>query len=78
MRNPFSGEPFTTSDQDIAAALEDVSVPALLLSCVHMSDDPGLLDGPLATVRWHWTSSLTTATAVALNRSPSTRPPSSG
>src|ERR1700736_4995045 len=47
MRNPHSGEPFTTSDADIAAALEDVSVPALLLSCVHMSGDASLLDGPL-------------------------------
>src|ERR1700737_2564173 len=47
MRNPYSGEPFTTSDADIAAALEDVSVPALLLSCVHMNGDASLLDGPL-------------------------------
>jgi 4-hydroxyacetophenone monooxygenase len=36
MRNPYSGEPFTTSDAEITAALEDVSVPA-----------PSLLDGPL-------------------------------
>jgi 4-hydroxyacetophenone monooxygenase len=47
MPNPYSGEPFTTSDAEIAAALQDVSVPALLLSCVHMSGDPSLLDGPL-------------------------------
>src|ERR1700730_14080737 len=47
MRNPYSGEPFTTTDADIAAALEDVSVPALLLSCVHMGGDASLLDGPL-------------------------------
>lgn len=47
MRNPHAGEPFTSSDADIDAALEDVSVPALLLSCVHMSGDAGLLDGPL-------------------------------
>ncbi len=46
-RNRYAGEPFTTSDADIAAALEDVSVPALLLSCVHMSGDDSLLDGPL-------------------------------
>ena len=39
--------PFTDSDAEIAAALEDVSVPALLLSCVHMSGDAALLDGPL-------------------------------
>ncbi len=50
MRNPHAGLPFTAadmSDADIAAALEDVSIPTLLLSCVHMSGDPGLLDGPL-------------------------------
>ncbi len=46
-RNPHAGVPFTDSDAEIAAALEDVSVPALLLSCVHMSGDAGLLDGPL-------------------------------
>ena len=46
-RNRHAGEPFTTSDADIAAALEDVSVPALLLSCIHMSGDASLLDGPL-------------------------------
>lgn len=40
MRNPHSGRPFTAaefSDEQIAAALEDLSVPALLVSCVHMS-----------------------------------------
>ena len=47
MRNPHAGTPFSDSDAEIAAALEDVSVPALLLSCVHMSGDAGLLDGPL-------------------------------
>ncbi|MFZ0833114.1 MAG: NAD(P)/FAD-dependent oxidoreductase [Mycobacterium sp.] len=46
-RNRHAGEPFTTSDAGIAAALEDVSVPALLLSCIHMSGDASLLDGPL-------------------------------
>ena len=47
MRNPHAGEPFDTSDDEIARALEDVSIPTLLLSCVHMSGDPSLLDGPL-------------------------------
>jgi 4-hydroxyacetophenone monooxygenase len=51
MRNPHAGEPFTDSDDEIAAALADVSVPALLLSCVHMTDDEAIrrsiLDGPL-------------------------------
>jgi 4-hydroxyacetophenone monooxygenase len=39
--------PFTDSDAEIAAALEDVSIPALLLSCVHMTGSDALLDGPL-------------------------------
>ncbi|MGV0992237.1 MAG: flavin-containing monooxygenase [Mycobacterium sp.] len=51
MRNRHAGEPFTDSDEKIAAALEDVSVPALLMSCVHMTDDDALrrsiLDGPI-------------------------------
>ena len=51
MRNPHAGEPFTGTDDEIAAALADVSVPALLLSCVHMTDDEAvrraILDGPL-------------------------------
>ena len=47
MRNPYAGQPFTTSDEEIAAALQDVSVPALLLSCIHMSGDDSLLDGPI-------------------------------
>ncbi len=47
MRNPHAGEPFTSSDAEIAAALADVSIPTLLLSCVHMSGDATLLDGPL-------------------------------
>jgi 4-hydroxyacetophenone monooxygenase len=42
-----SGTPFTTSDDEIAAALQDVSIPALLLSCLHMTGDVSLLDGPL-------------------------------
>jgi hypothetical protein len=29
VRNPHSGMPFTASDAEIAAALEDVSIPAL-------------------------------------------------
>ena len=39
MRNPNSGAPFMDSDDEIAAALQDVSIPTLLLSCVHMTDD---------------------------------------
>ncbi|NDJ89143.1 flavin-containing monooxygenase [Mycolicibacter kumamotonensis] len=40
MRNRYAGEPFTTADADIAAALEQVSIPTLLLSCVHITGDP--------------------------------------
>ena len=34
------GQPFTTPDGDIAAALEQVSIPTLLLSLVHLTGDP--------------------------------------
>ena len=40
MRSPYSGRPFTTSTPEIAAALQDVSVPTLLLSLVHITGDP--------------------------------------
>jgi 4-hydroxyacetophenone monooxygenase len=40
MRNPHAGEPFVDDDAAIAAALEDVAVPALLCSLVHMTGDP--------------------------------------
>jgi 4-hydroxyacetophenone monooxygenase len=53
MRNPHAGVPFTAedfSDEQIARALEDVSIPTLLLSCVHLAD-PALreqiLTGPI-------------------------------
>jgi 4-hydroxyacetophenone monooxygenase len=39
VRNPHAGEPFTDDDVTIAAALEDVSVPALLCSLVHITGD---------------------------------------
>lgn len=52
MRNVHSGRPFTAefSDEQLAAALEDLSVPALLASCVHMSrpeDRAAILAGEL-------------------------------
>jgi 4-hydroxyacetophenone monooxygenase len=47
VRNPHAGQPFTTSDEDIAKALLDVSIPTLMLSLVHMSGDPGLVRGEL-------------------------------
>ena len=51
MRNPHAGEPFSDSDPAIASALEDLSVPSLLMACVHMTGDDmvrrSILDGPL-------------------------------
>jgi len=47
MRNPHAGEPFTTSDEEIAAALLDVSIPTLMLSLVHMTGDPEIIRGRL-------------------------------
>ena len=42
------GQTVITEDDDaIAAALEEVSVPALLMSMVHMTGDPSVLRGPL-------------------------------
>ena len=46
-RNPHAGEPFTDDDATIAAALEDVSVPALLCSLVHMTGDPSWIRGDI-------------------------------
>ncbi len=40
LRNRYAGEPFTTTESEIAAALEQVSIPTLLLSCVHITGDP--------------------------------------
>ncbi|HEU4363206.1 MAG TPA: NAD(P)/FAD-dependent oxidoreductase, partial [Mycobacterium sp.] len=40
MRNRYAGAPFTTPTAGIAAALEQVSIPTLLLSCVHITGDP--------------------------------------
>jgi 4-hydroxyacetophenone monooxygenase len=40
----------TDDDETIAAALEDLSIPTLLLSMIHMSGDASLLDGPLRPV----------------------------
>ena len=46
-RNPHAGAPFVDDDAAIAAALEDVSVPALLCSLVHMTGDPSWIRGEL-------------------------------
>lgn len=42
-----AGLPFDDDDDTIAAALEEASIPCLLLSMVHMSGDASLLDGEL-------------------------------
>jgi 4-hydroxyacetophenone monooxygenase len=42
-----AGEKITDDDATIAAALEDLSVPALMMSMVHMTGDTSILDGPL-------------------------------
>jgi 4-hydroxyacetophenone monooxygenase len=47
VRNPHAGQPFTTTDDEIAEALLDVSIPTLMLSLVHMSGDPELIRGDL-------------------------------
>lgn len=46
-RPRFAGAPITDDDATIARALEDVSVPTLLLSLVHLTGDASILDGPL-------------------------------
>ncbi len=47
MRNPHAGEPFDTSDAQIAEALLDVSIPTLMVSMVHMANDPEIIRGRL-------------------------------
>lgn len=43
-RHPFAGAPITDSDEVIAAALADVSVPTLLMSLVHITGSTAVLD----------------------------------
>jgi 4-hydroxyacetophenone monooxygenase len=45
-----AGKAITADDASIARALEDVSIPTLLLSMVHMSGDTRILDGPLRPI----------------------------
>jgi 4-hydroxyacetophenone monooxygenase len=40
MRSRYAGRPFTSSTAEIEAALEDVSIPTLLLTLVHITGDP--------------------------------------
>ena len=46
-RNPHAGEPLTDDDATVAAAVEDVSIPALLCSLVHMTGDPSWIRGDI-------------------------------
>ncbi|HEX4162735.1 MAG TPA: NAD(P)/FAD-dependent oxidoreductase [Acidimicrobiales bacterium] len=46
-RNRFAGAPFTDDDDAIAKALEDVSIPALMCSLVHMTGDPSFIRGDI-------------------------------
>ena len=46
-RHRYAGLPFTDDDAAIAAALEEVSVPTLLCSMVHLTGDPSWIRGEL-------------------------------
>jgi len=46
-QNPWAGAPITDDDAAIAAALEDVSIPTLMLSLVHVTGDPSPIRGDL-------------------------------
>ncbi len=45
--NPHAGRQFTDDDDAIAAALEDVSVPALMCAMVHVTGDPSWIRGDI-------------------------------
>ena len=47
MTNPHAGRPITDDDETIAAALEDVSIPALMCSMVHLTGNPEWVRGEL-------------------------------
>jgi len=49
-RPTYAGEPITDDDATIAAALQDVSVPTLLMSMIHMTGDTSILRGDLRPV----------------------------
>ncbi len=46
-RNPHAGGAISEDDATIAAALEDVSIPTLLVSMVHLTGDPSWIRGDL-------------------------------
>lgn len=45
MRNPHAGTPFDSSDSEIAEALEDVSIPTLMMSMLHVTGDESIIHG---------------------------------
>ena len=47
MTLPHVGEPITEDDSTIAAYLEDVSIPTLLVSMVHLTGDPSWIRSEL-------------------------------
>jgi 4-hydroxyacetophenone monooxygenase len=47
VRNRFAGAPINEDDDAIAAALEDVSIPTLLVSMVHLTGDPSWIRSDL-------------------------------
>ncbi|MEM7142914.1 MAG: NAD(P)/FAD-dependent oxidoreductase [Actinomycetota bacterium] len=46
-RHPHAGLPFTDDDAAIASALEEVSIPTLLCTMVHLTGDPAWVRGDL-------------------------------
>src|SRR3974390_2357748 len=46
-RTGFAGAPVTDDDEAIAKALEEVSIPALMCSLVHMTGDPSFIRGEI-------------------------------
>jgi len=46
-RGKYVGKVITDDDETIAAALEGVSIPTLMMSMIHMSGDTAILQGPL-------------------------------
>ena len=46
-RNPHAGLPFDDDDATIEAALQDVSIPALMCSLVHITGDPSWIRGDI-------------------------------
>ncbi len=49
-RNPHAGAPFDDDDVTIARILEDLSIPALMCSMVHITGDPSWIRGDIRPV----------------------------